>query len=53
MSPVHGIEHLNGDQHRQSHGHGMRVSENMAVNSLEFLSFTNASKMVSLQGMYQ
>ena len=31
----------------------MRVIENTAVNPFELVSFTNASKMVSLQEKYQ
>lgn len=33
---VHGVQHLDGDQHRQSHSHRVRVSEDFAVNTLEF-----------------
>lgn len=32
---VHGVQHLNGYQHGQSHCHGVGVSEDLAVDSLE------------------
>lgn len=46
--PVHGVQHLNGDKHRQSHGHGVRVVEDLAVQALELLATTNAGQVVSL-----
>lgn len=47
--PVHGVQHLNGDKHRQSHGHGMRIAEDLAVQALELLTTADASQMVSLK----
>ena len=45
--PVHGVQHLNGDQHGQSHGHWVRVVEDLAVNTLELLATAQAGQMVS------
>ena len=47
-APVHGVEHLNGDKYRQSHGHGVRVVEDLAVDSLEVVSATQAGQMMGL-----
>lgn len=35
--PVEGIAHLNGDQHRQGHGHGRRSLKDLAVNASKVL----------------
>jgi hypothetical protein len=51
--PVHGVQHLNGYKYRQSHGHWVGISEDFAVNALEFISATNACKMVSLKSLIE
>lgn len=43
---VEGVEHLDGDEHRQGHGHGGGVAEDAAVNALEVLGFAEALKMM-------
>lgn len=48
LLPVHGVKHLNGDQHGQSHGHWVRIVEDLAVNSLEFGGVGYARQVVSL-----
>lgn len=45
---VHGVQHLNCDQHRQSHGHWVRIMENAAVNSLEVFAIGCALQVVGL-----
>ena len=47
-SPVEGVEHLNGDQHGQSHGHGLGGVEDVAVHTLEHLGLGGALHVVGL-----
>lgn len=51
FSPIHGIQHFNSDQHRESHSHGMRISKDLAVNALEFASTANTRQVMSLYFM--
>lgn len=46
--PVKGIGHLNGDQHRQGHGHGRSSLEHLTVNSSKVLVFIMALHEVRL-----
>lgn len=47
-SPVEGVEHLNGDQHRQGHGHRRRCLKDLAVNALKVLMLAVALHEVGL-----
>merc|ERR1711887_229415 len=43
---VQGVGHLNGDKHRQGHGHGLRGLENFAGESLEVLGVAVAAHVM-------
>lgn len=45
--PVHGVQHLDGYQHRQSHGHGVGVLEDWAFVRSEFGWVSVAAQVVS------
>jgi hypothetical protein len=45
-SPVHGVQHFNGDENGKSHGHWVGVSEDLAVNSLEVIASSQALHVV-------
>jgi hypothetical protein len=45
---VHGVQHLNGDQHRQGHGHRVRIIEDVAVNVGPFFATASALEVMSL-----
>lgn len=45
--PVESVEHLNGDEDREGHRHGMGIRENGAVHPCEFGGVLVASEMVS------
>lgn len=45
---VHGVQHLDGDEHRQSHRHRMGVREDLAVDALDNTS-NNVNKNLRLQ----
>jgi hypothetical protein len=47
--PVHSVQHFNGDQHRQGHGHGMRVVENVTVQAFEFVATSQARHVMGLR----
>ena len=47
--PVEGIEHLNDDEYGQSHGHGVGVHEDVAVNAREHPGLSWALHVVSLE----
>lgn len=46
---VHGVQHLNGDQDRQGHGHWVWITEDIAVNVSPFGTAGSALKVVSLK----
>lgn len=46
--PVESIAHLDGDQHRQGHGHGLRGLEDLTVHTLEVWAVLRALHEVSL-----
>lgn len=46
FAPVHGIQHLDGDQHGESHGHRMGIVEDLAVQSLELVSAAQARQVM-------
>ena len=46
--PVKGVQHLNHNEHRESHRHGVRILEDGAVNSWEHAWFGRALHVVSL-----
>lgn len=48
-SPVESVEHLDGDEHRQSHGGGVAGLKHLAVNALEHGVLLGALHEVSLQ----
>jgi len=48
--PVEGVAHLNGDQHRQGHGHGARSLKDLAFNAGEVLVLIVALHEVGLYG---
>lgn len=47
--PVHSIQHFNGYKYRQSHRHGMRICEDLAINAFEFIATTQARQVMSLE----
>lgn len=48
--PVQGVAHLNGDQHRQSHGHRWGRLEHVTVNASKILVLLAALHEVRLRG---
>ena len=46
--PVQRVEHFNDHKYRQSHGHGVRFTENVAVNAWEHPGLSWALHVVSL-----
>lgn len=48
--PVESIAHLDGDQHRQGHGHGLGGLEDLTVHTLKVGVVLSALHEVSLQG---
>lgn len=46
--PVEGVAHLNGDQHRQGHGHGRSSLKHLTFNSSKVLIFIMALHEVRL-----
>lgn len=48
--PVESVAHLDGDQHRQGHGHGRAGLKDLAVNANEVLVFVVALHEVGLHG---
>lgn len=50
--PVEGIEHLYGDEDRESHGHGMEVVKDVAVEVLKHGVVLSASQVVALNNVH-
>lgn len=48
--PVESVAHLDGDQHRQGHGHGRAGLKDLAFNAGEVLVFVMALHEVGLHG---
>lgn len=48
VAPVKGIAHLDGDQHRQGHGHGRTLFKDLAVNAGKVLIVSVALHEVGL-----
>ena len=49
MVPVEGVAHLNGDEHRQGHGHGVGGLEQVAVQTLELWVVWTTLEEVALE----
>jgi hypothetical protein len=46
---VHGVQHFNADKDGQSHGHWMRIMENVAIDSLEDFAVWGTLQVMSLE----
>lgn len=53
VRPVESVAHLDGDQHRQRHGHWRRRLKHLTVNPVEVLVFLAALHEMGLMGEHR